>query len=68
MHHFFLACPQRSLCMLLGHSVLVHESFESCKPLCGALCKAHGALLNVEFVSASQQHKFICADFAGMPL
>jgi hypothetical protein len=27
---FFLACPQRSLCVLLGYSVLVHESFESC--------------------------------------
>jgi hypothetical protein len=43
-------CPQRSLCMLLGHSVLLHESFQSCILLDRAFCVAHHALLNVEFV------------------
>jgi hypothetical protein len=47
---FFLACPQRSLCVLLGHSVLVHESFEYCTFFGGAFCVAHRALLNAEFV------------------
>jgi hypothetical protein len=46
-HQFFLGCPTRSLCALLGHSVLVHESSESCTLLGGAFCVA---LLNMEFV------------------
>jgi hypothetical protein len=44
---FFLACPKRSLCVLLGHSVSVHES---CTLLGEAYRVAHRALLNVEFV------------------
>jgi hypothetical protein len=47
---FFLACPQRSSCVLLDYSVLVHELFESCMLVGGALCVAHRALFNVEFV------------------
>jgi hypothetical protein len=42
MRQFFLACRQRSLC--------VHDSFEPCTLLGGAVCVAHRALLNVEFV------------------
>jgi hypothetical protein len=49
---FFLACPQQNLCMLLGHSVLVHETFEPCMFLRGAFRVAHRALLTVEFVTA----------------
>jgi hypothetical protein len=67
MYQFFLACPQRSFCVLLGHSVLVHESFESCTLLGGAFCVAHRALLDEEFVTGSYQHELICASFAGMP-
>jgi hypothetical protein len=51
--HFFPGCPQRSLCVLLGHVVLVHGSFESCTLLGGAFCIAHHALLNVGFVAVS---------------
>jgi hypothetical protein len=47
---FFLAYPQRSLCVLLGHSALVYESFELCMLLGTAFCAAHRALLNVESV------------------
>jgi hypothetical protein len=54
--------------MLLGRSVLVQGSFESCTLLDGAFCKAHRALLNIEFKIASKQHELICADFAGIPL
>jgi hypothetical protein len=39
--------------MLLGHSVLVHRSPESCMLLGEAFCAANHALLNVEFVTAS---------------
>jgi hypothetical protein len=46
---FLLACPQRSSCVL-GHSVLVHEPFESSTFLGGAFCVAHLTLLNMEFV------------------
>jgi hypothetical protein len=49
-HQFFLACPRRSLCVLLGHLVLVHKLFESCTFFGGAFCVAHRALLNVELV------------------
>jgi hypothetical protein len=42
--------PQWSLCVLLGRSVLVHESFESSTMLIGSFCVAHRALFNVEFV------------------
>jgi hypothetical protein len=48
---FVLVCPQRSLCVLISHSVLVHESFEYCTLLGGAFCIAHRAPLNVEFVT-----------------
>jgi hypothetical protein len=47
---FFLAFPQRNLCVQLGHSVLVRKSFESLKLLGGAFCVAHRALLNAELV------------------
>jgi hypothetical protein len=43
---FLPACPQRRLRLLLGQSVLVRESFESCMILGGAFCVAHRALLN----------------------
>jgi hypothetical protein len=36
--------------MILGHSVLVHESFESCMLLGGVFYVAHGAVLNVECI------------------
>jgi hypothetical protein len=35
---------------ILGHSVLVHELFESCTLLGVAFCVVYCALLNVEFV------------------
>jgi hypothetical protein len=54
--------------VLRGHSILVHESFESCTLLGGALCVVHRALLIVELVRASYQHELICADLDGMPL
>jgi hypothetical protein len=47
IRQFFLACPRRSLCMVLGHTVLVHDSFESFMLLGGAFCVAHCELLNV---------------------
>jgi hypothetical protein len=52
MGQFFLACPQRSLCVLCGHSVLVHESFGSCTLLGRAFCIALHALLNMESATA----------------
>jgi hypothetical protein len=41
-HQYFLiiVCPQRCLCVLLGHSALVHELFQPCKLLGGDFCVA----------------------------
>jgi hypothetical protein len=53
MRQFLLACTQQSLCVLLGHFVLVHESSESHMLLGAAFCVAHCAPLNTEFLTAS---------------
>jgi hypothetical protein len=63
MCQFFLACQQQSLCMLLSHLVLLHESYESRTLLGRVFCVAHCTLLNMEFVTASYQYELICVDF-----